>query len=90
MTTARFVPTPGEPSGPFFRTGDLGWVDADGQIRFIGRHDRQHKLGGVRIELDGVEHVISELAEVAEVAAFVVGPEGLRQVVAAVKPAANR
>jgi non-ribosomal peptide synthetase component F/acyl carrier protein len=88
MTAARFVHVPGESQDRFFRTGDLGWVDREGQIRFIGRHDRQHKLAGVRIELDGVEHVISQLREVAEVAALVVGPKGALQVAAAVKPSA--
>lgn len=87
LTAARFVPVPGRSSGPFFRTGDLGWVDDLGQVRFIGRHDRQHKLAGVRIELDGIEHVISQVEGVAEVAALVVGREGAWQVAAAVKPA---
>lgn len=86
MTAARFVSIPGESSRRFFRTGDQGWIDGKGQMRFIGRRDRQHKFAGVRIELDGVEHVISQLAEVAEVAALVVGPEGARQIAVAVQP----
>ena len=66
--------------GPSFEAAISVGSMFEGQIRFIGRHDRQYKLAGVRIVLDGVEHVISELAEVAGRGSFVVGPEDARQV----------
>jgi D-alanine--poly(phosphoribitol) ligase subunit 1 len=38
-----------------YRTGDLGVYDESGTHHFIGRTDRQIKLRGQRIELDGIE-----------------------------------
>ena len=87
MTAARFLAIPGETAGPFFRVGDFGWTDEQGQARFIGRGDRQHKIAGIRIELDGIEHVVSQAPGVDEVAALVTGPEFARRVAAVIKPA---
>jgi amino acid adenylation domain-containing protein len=38
-----------------FRTGDYGFLDEGGDIRFTGRRDAQVKLRGNRIELGGIE-----------------------------------
>lgn len=55
-------------SGYMFRTGDLGWLDTDGNIHFIGRNDRQVKLKGYRIELDEVESALKRLDIVKDAA----------------------
>lgn len=39
-----------------YKTGDLGYVRADGNIIFLGRVDRQIKIRGVRIERDEIEN----------------------------------
>ena len=46
----------------FYRTGDLVYLDHNSTLNLIGRlpKDRQVKVGGVRIELSGIEHVIRE------------------------------
>ncbi|SJN53715.1 Tyrocidine synthase 3 [Vibrio ruber DSM 16370] len=44
-----------------FKTGDLGKYDQSGTIYFLGRGDRQVKLGGNRIELEGVENALEQL-----------------------------
>ncbi|KAL7942003.1 non-ribosomal peptide synthetase [Trichoderma barbatum] len=41
-----------------YRTGDYGICGKDGRVTYMGRIDRQVKLRGFRIELDGVEHAI--------------------------------
>ncbi|MEV0261101.1 condensation domain-containing protein [Streptomyces sp. NPDC050617] len=40
---------------PAYLTGDLGYLDADGELGFLGRRDNQIKLRGHRIELEEVE-----------------------------------
>lgn len=51
-----------ETNKTFYRTGDLVYVDHEEVLNFIGRlpKDRQVKVGGVRIELSGIEHVIQQ------------------------------
>ncbi|MFD7663837.1 non-ribosomal peptide synthetase [Streptomyces sp. NPDC059788] len=56
LTAERF---PATPTGRAFRTGDIVVRDAAGGLRFVGRDDEQVKLGGVRIELGEVRHVLS-------------------------------
>ncbi len=38
-----------------YKTGDLGVVCSNGEVRFLGRKDRQVKVYGYRIELDEIE-----------------------------------
>jgi D-alanine--poly(phosphoribitol) ligase subunit 1 len=52
-----------------YRTGDLGLQDDEGVYHFIGRADRQIKLRGHRIELEGVEAQARAIAGVMECAA---------------------
>ena len=86
LTVERFIELPGEAPGPFFRSGDHGWVDETGTVQFIGRRDRQVKIAGVRIELDGIEHRIAEVEGVAQVGVVVAGAQGAERLVAFVQP----
>jgi len=38
-----------------YSTGDRGYWDKDGELRFLGRNDRQVKLRGFRLDLDDLE-----------------------------------
>lgn len=70
----RMTPYPGSPfEKVFLRTGDLVTADAEGHYRFLGRKDRQVKVRGFRVELDGIEAILSEHPAVAEVAAWLSG-----------------
>jgi thioesterase domain-containing protein len=42
-----------------YRTGDVGWVRADGVVEYVGRRDRQVKVSGHRVELEGVEAILA-------------------------------
>ncbi|HEU4537490.1 MAG TPA: amino acid adenylation domain-containing protein, partial [Polyangiaceae bacterium] len=72
LTAERFVELAGR---RFYRTGDRVLVHPDGELEFVGRFDRQVKVGGVRVELDEVEAELGRVPGVAE-AAVVARPEG--------------
>ncbi|KUO65114.1 MAG: hypothetical protein APF80_10975 [Alphaproteobacteria bacterium BRH_c36] len=54
------------PSGRIYRSGDLGRINADGEIECLGRIDTQVKIRGYRIELTEIESVLLELPEIAQ------------------------
>ncbi len=61
-TADRFVPNPYANAGTImYRTGDQVRARSDGQIGFIGRVDRQVKLGGRRFEIDRVEQQFAQI-----------------------------
>jgi amino acid adenylation domain-containing protein len=55
----------------YLRTGDLVRAQEDGDFLFLGRKDRQVKVRGFRIELDGVEAALTSHELVAEAAVWV-------------------
>jgi aromatic-L-amino-acid decarboxylase len=57
---ARFVAIPALIEGLVFRTGDRVRRNAEGELYYLGRNDRQVKVRGVRIELDEVEAALIE------------------------------
>jgi amino acid adenylation domain-containing protein len=54
-----------------YRTGDICRWRHDGVLEYRGRRDRQIKIRGQRIELDEVERVLGNAAEVRTCAVFV-------------------
>jgi amino acid adenylation domain-containing protein len=59
----------------FYRTGDLVQRHQDGNLRFVGRKDRQIKTRGYRVELDEVENALAGHPLVEETAVYAV-PDG--------------
>ncbi|ACU72340.1 AMP-dependent synthetase and ligase [Catenulispora acidiphila DSM 44928] len=56
LTKAKFTEVQdGDRSVRVYRGGDMGTVDEQGRHFFLGRTDRQIKLRGHRVELDGIE-----------------------------------
>ncbi|MER7769021.1 amino acid adenylation domain-containing protein [Kitasatospora sp. NPDC096140] len=58
-TAARFVTVPALDGARVYRTGDRGYRDLEGRLRFLGRADNQVKLRGHRIELEEIEAAAS-------------------------------
>ena len=54
----------------FYRTGDLVRQEADGNLSFLGRKDRQVKTRGFRVELDEVSAALLKHQAVEEVAVY--------------------
>ncbi|HTI21479.1 MAG TPA: amino acid adenylation domain-containing protein [Kutzneria sp.] len=52
--------------GGRYRTGDLGVVAEDGEIRYLGRIDNQFKLRGLRIEPEEIEAALVSKAGLAD------------------------
>ena len=59
------------PGGRVFHTGDLVRQRADGLIERLGRKDRQVKIRGARVELEGVEAALRRHPRVRDAAALV-------------------
>jgi acyl-coenzyme A synthetase/AMP-(fatty) acid ligase/thioesterase domain-containing protein/acyl carrier protein len=53
-----------------FHTGDLGRQRSDGLLERVGRKDRQVKIHGARVDLDGVEAIVRGHRFVQDVAAI--------------------
>lgn len=63
LTGEKFVVIDGE---RYYRTGDIGRYDAQGQVEMLGRSDFQVKLRGIRIELAEIEVTLRRAPGVRE------------------------
>ncbi len=73
-TAAAFLPDPRSPeSGArIYRSGDLGRIDEEGLLHFVGRADSQVKSRGYRIELGEIEAALNAVDGVGECAVVAV------------------
>ena len=44
---------------PAYRSGDIAYFNASGEIMHCGRNDNQVKIRGLRVELDGIENTMN-------------------------------
>ncbi len=70
-TAEKFIPSPFEPGGKLYKTGDLAKYLSDGNIEYIGRLDFQVKLRGNRIELGEIENTLRLYPEVEDAVVLV-------------------
>lgn len=68
LTEAAFAPCVAPDGSPsrIYKTGDKGYVDAEGRLFCLGRLDFQVKLNGFRVELGDVEQALATLDAVKE------------------------
>lgn len=83
----QFVPDPQRPDRKLYRTGDLMRRRPDGNFDFVGRHDRQVKVDGKRVELGEIEETVRRCAGVSDAVVTAAKGEGGTLVLTAhVKP----
>lgn len=74
--------------GTRLRTGDRGWVDADGEVHVTGRQADVIVRGGVNVNAAEIESVLGRLAEIRDVAVLGEPDDRLGQrIIAFVEPA---
>ncbi|WP_374015232.1 amino acid adenylation domain-containing protein [Massilia sp. BJB1822] len=68
LTGGRFITDPfSEVQGArLYKTGDLGYWQADGNIEYLGRNDFQVKIRGFRIELGEIEAALVACPQIRE------------------------
>ncbi|WP_157160206.1 non-ribosomal peptide synthetase [Cupriavidus sp. BIS7] len=62
----------------WYRTGDLGCYWPDGTLEFLGRRDRQVKVGGHRVELGEIDAALLAIPGVRNAITFAVGDRDKR------------
>jgi acyl-coenzyme A synthetase/AMP-(fatty) acid ligase len=65
-SAGQFVSDPQRPGARLYRTGDLVRRRPDGNLDFVGRHDRQVKIDGKRVELGEIEEMVRHCAGVSD------------------------
>ncbi len=58
--------SPNNPSQRIYRTGDLGRINDQDEVEFLGRIDTQVKIRGYRIELTEIESVLMQMPQIAQ------------------------
>jgi acyl-CoA synthetase (AMP-forming)/AMP-acid ligase II len=58
----------GDECGGVLRTGDMGWLGADGHLTITGRTKRMGKVYGLRVNLDEIERFVKTVHEESAVA----------------------
>jgi amino acid adenylation domain-containing protein len=69
LTRESFVADPVNPGKRFYRTGDRGRWNRNGQLEFLGRVDLQIKWRGARIEIGEVEAALASFPDIGQCAA---------------------
>ncbi|UGT71278.1 amino acid adenylation domain-containing protein [Nocardia gipuzkoensis] len=86
----RFLPGIAGRMDRVYRTGDLGRINANGDLEFVGRIDNQIKVNGYRIEPSEISAVLRTHPDVADVAVIAHGNDSAsKRLVAIVVPTAG-
>lgn len=77
LAAERFIPDPWHPGERMYRTGDRVRYTLATGLQFVGRDDRQVKIHGYRVELDGVATLLRADGIIDDVACAYVPARGL-------------
>ncbi len=80
LTAQRYVDLDG---ARYYRMGDIGRYDSDGNVEILGRSDFQIKLRGMRIELGDIEAALRRAPGIRDAVATAFTPEGREKVLVA-------
>ena len=82
LTAERFVPDPFGRGERLYRSGDIGRMQPNGEMEYLGRRDLQVKVRGHRIELGEIEAVLIQHPAVGEAVVLVRNDTGEQRLVA--------
>jgi len=68
-----------------YKTGDNGFIGANGEVFFVGRSDNQVKYAGIRIELGEIEQALQSFPAVRKAAVLLIKNDTCDELVAFIK-----
>lgn len=79
-----FIPDPfsTEPNNKLYKTGDLAFWSAQGELHCLGRIDTQMKIRGYRIEAEAIENALMNFDGIKECVVLDKNPAGLQELTA--------
>ena len=86
LTSRAFSPSATTEGQRVYRSGDLGRIDHEGCLTFVGRKDSRVKIRGFTVEIGEVEAALRNLGEIADVAVAAQESGGDLRLVAYVVP----
>ncbi len=86
VTSAVFTPSPAGPDRRIYRTGDLGRMNRQNCLTYLGRKDSRVKISGHTIEIAEVEAALRGAAGIADVAVAAREQRGEQRLVAYLVP----
>lgn len=76
QTRLAYLADPHRQGERLYRGGDYGRWRPDGKLEFLGRHDAQVKISGLRIEIGEIENTMLRVGGVRDAAVVVAGRAG--------------
>jgi len=87
LTKNRFIPNPEQPGERTYLSGDLGYLNPDGDLEYLGRKDFRSKFHGEWLDIDTIESVLNSDEKVEQSLVDVrTDSQGISRVVAYIVP----
>jgi len=66
LTNDKLIKNPFKKNSNLYKTGDIGFLDKNGDIHFVGRRDSQIKINGHRVDTNEIRYVINEYGTISD------------------------